>query len=337
MGWRGLLRDMQARSRRNERNAHRQRRALEKERAGLVKLHAEAVARYDVAVYENQIELLTSVHKECGESWDWSSILNSEAPEKPRPTNAQEAAAAKEFEQFSPSVWDRLFQKAEKKREALRVAVEVAKRRDKEDLQRALKTHAEAVADWENSRQFAELILKGDLQAYRDAIHETSPFRDIDVLGSVLKFSLPNAAIIKATVHVNGPAVIPSEVKSLLKSGKLSTKPMPSTRFAELYQDYVCGCALRIARELMALLPLRMVIVTALGEVLDAKTGFQSEKPILSVAVPRETLTKIRWETVDPSDAMSNFVHRMCFKKGKGMFAVEPIELTELADFGADS
>src|SRR5262249_12580602 len=104
-----------------------------------------------------------------------------------------------------------------------------------------------------------------------------------------------------AQLHVNGDKAIPSEIVSQMRTGKLSVKPMPKARFYELYQDYVCGCVLRVARELFALLPVKMVIVTALGQILNTQPGHLEEKAVLSVAVPRATLSRIQWESVDPS------------------------------------
>jgi hypothetical protein len=210
-------------------------------------------------------------------------------------------------------------------------AIEDARHRDKHEYQEALAQHEATKSDWDNSRRFAARILSGDLNAFAEAIRETSPFRDLAILGSSIQFSLPNSSIIRAQLHVNGEQAIPSEIKSQLKTGKLSAKPMPKTRFYELYQDYVCGCVLRVARELFALLPLKMVIVTALGRILNTQTGHLEEKAILSVAMPRDTVSQIRWAYVDPADTMANFVHRMCFKKSKGLFAIEPIELSEIA------
>jgi hypothetical protein len=131
-------------------------------------------------------------------------------------------------------------------------------------------------------------------------------------------------------LHVNSDEVIPSEVKGLLKSGKLSVKKMPKTRFYELYQDYVCGCVLRVARELFALLPIEMVIVNAVGNLLNTQTGYMEEQPILSVAIPRKTLEGLNFEMLDPSDSMSNFIHRMTFRKTKGFSAVETLKPSDL-------
>jgi len=105
---------------------------------------------------------------------------------------------------------------------------------------------------------------------------------------------------------------------------------MPKGRFFGIYQDYVCGCVLRVARELFALLPTGIVMVTAIGNLLNTQTGYLEEKPILSVAIPRETLEGLNIDGVDPSDLMSNFVHRVSFHKTKGFRAVEALRLSDL-------
>ena len=107
---------------------------------------------------------------------------------------------------------------------------------------------------------------------------------------------------------------------------KLSVKKMPKTKYFGLYQDYVCGCAIRVAREVFALLPTDMVIVNVIGEILNTKTGYLEEVPILSVSIPKETLLKLNLEMLDPSDAMDNFVHNMKFMKTKGFNPVERID-----------
>lgn len=218
-----------------------------------------------------------------------------------------------------------------RKRAALQESIKDARRADKEEYRQAIDEYKVAKTDWNSSRRFAARILNGDLDAYKEVIQETSPFRDIDVLGSSIGFRFPNPAVIQAELHVNSEKVIPSEIKSQVTTGELSVKLMPKARFNEIYQDYVCGCVLRVARELFALLPIKMVVVTAFGEILNTQTGHLEEKAVLSVAVPRDFVSQIQWETVDPSDAMENFVHRMCFKKFKGLVAVEPIELSEIS------
>ena len=117
-----------------------------------------------------------------------------------------------------------------------------------------------------------------------------------------------------------------NKAKTLTKSNKVSIKPMPKNRFYEIYQDYVCGCSLRVARELFALLPIEMVTVNAVGSLLNKQTGHLEDTPILSVAIPRKTLDMLNFENLDPSDSLNNFVHNMDFKSGKGFGPVKVLD-----------
>lgn len=107
-------------------------------------------------------------------------------------------------------------------------------------------------------------------------------------------------------------------------------KQMPKSRFYELYQDYVCGTALRLANEMLAMLPLAAVIVTAVDQLLNPATGHVEQQPILSLAVPRATMEALNLEGVDPSDAMVNFVHKMKFLKTKGFQPVDRVDASVL-------
>jgi hypothetical protein len=208
--------------------------------------------------------------------------------------------------------------------------VEEARGTDIEEYQDALQTFEQEYADWESTCELADGVLSGDPETYLDAIRQTDPWSDLAELGSSTRFKIHNSSLIEATLCVQGEDVIPSEEKYLLKSGKLSTKKMTKTKFYALYQDHVCSCVLRVARELFALLPVEMVVVNVVCDLLNTQTGFLEEKTILSVAIPRGTLHRINFEMVDPSDSLNNFVHRMKFLKTKGFWAVEAINVSEL-------
>lgn len=306
--------------RRYEREARRRQRELERQRKQLAQMQELQRAAYEVQVYENYIDLLLSVHKECGDTLDWEAIQSSEPPIKP--TKSHEESAGAKLNAFKPGISDKLLGRAKSKREKLVQNVEKARLIDKE----AIQVYEQEMA----IREIASRILTGDLEAYVDAIKQIDPLSDIGELGSSIKFQLESSALVEATLYVNSDEVIPSETKSLLKSGKLSTKKTPKTRFYELYQDYVCGCVLRVARELFALLPIEMVIVNAVGNLLNTQTGYMEEQPILSVAIPRRTLEGLNFEMLDPSDSMDNFIHRMTFRKTKGFSAVETLKPSDL-------
>lgn len=76
---------------------------------------------------------------------------------------------------------------------------------------------------------------------------------------------------------------------------------MPISKYNELLQDYVCSCVMRVGRELLALLPDDIVIVTAVDALLNSATGHVEDLPVLSVVFSGQTLSRLNVEDVDPS------------------------------------
>ena len=98
-------------------------------------------------------------------------------------------------------------------------------------------------------------------------------------------------------LKVSGKQIIPAEVKTLTASEKVSVKPMPKGLFHEIYLDYLCGCVLRVAREIFALLPVDTVLVTAAADSLDSRTGHTVEQPVVSVALPRADVALLNFRS----------------------------------------
>lgn len=165
-------------------------------------------------------------------------------------------------------------------------------------------------ADVEKMRALAAAVISGDCAAYAQAIQKLSPFAELATLGSSITFRFLDSKTAECELFVNGRDAIPAEVKSLTANGKLSKKAMPKSRLHEAYQDYVCGCVLRVAREALALLPVETAIVTAFVNVLGSKTGKDESIPVLSAAFPRNVIEGLEFERLDPSDCMENFTHR---------------------------
>ena len=194
--------------------------------------------------------------------------------------------------------------------------------------------YAQERAEWEKMRSLAKRVLAGDAGAYREAFTDLSAFGELSTLGSSIAFRVHHAKLVECELHVNGHDAIPVEVKSLTAAGKLSVKSMPKARFHELYQDYVCGCVLRVAREVLALLPVDAVIVTAMVSGVQTSTGTEAVTPVLSVATPRHDVERIDFARLDPSDSMENFTHRgdvMASRKSGGFVAIVPLKPADVA------
>jgi hypothetical protein len=332
MGWKGALRSMEAAARRTERESRRQHNELFRQQKQLQKMLEREQAAFEVQLHENRIDLLRSIHKECGPEWDWRSAHSAPSPAPPPRSHTREQNAQLALDSFEPSLWDKLFRRVEAKKQSLKSAVEQAQDAEAREYLEALSKHQRDAAEWQERREIAGRVLSGEIQAFKEVIEEIGPFSEISELGSGVSFQFRNTLVIEVTLNINGQDVIPNETKSLLQSGKLSTKKMPQGQFYELYQDYICGCVLRLARETFALLPFETTIVTAVGEVVNTQTGHLEEKPLLSVAIPRRTLSKLDLDSIDPSDSMKNFVHRMEFRKSKGFLVVERIEASSLSN-----
>lgn len=287
--------------------------AIQKEQNKMAEMER---ARYEVEVFENRLEVITSVHKDCAEPYDWERIRASSPPFTVGEPGPNEREATKKLEQFKPTWRDKLFGRVEARKKVFVGEIEKARAADKQVYE-----------SWKHIVLLAEKVVAGSPEAYLQVITECAPFDEIEQLGSSVEVTTIDSTCMEATVKVHPNDVIPDEVKSLTKTGKLSVKNMPKTRFNELYQDYVCGCAIRVARELFALLPVETVVLHAVGDVLNTKTGHTEEGPILSVRFARSTIEQLQVEQIDCSDSMALFPHNMKFKKLKGFELVDRITM----------
>jgi tellurite resistance protein len=325
MSWRGTIRAIQAAERRAHRDAQRRFKELQRRTKEQAKLSTLEQARLEVETYENRVDVLLSIHKEQGDEWNWEQILNAPPPVEPVRGNRHATEVEARRLAYVPGFFDKLFGKANKQTAAFEVETQFAQARDEREFQEAWSQFQRDYAEWEDERKLAAAVLTGDQEAYVRVLRELSPFAELSELGSSLNFSIHSPKLLEVLVKVSGEQAIPSQVKSLTSSGKVSSKAMPKGRFHEIYQDYVCGCVLRVGRESFGLLPVETVIVTALADLFDSSTGRTTEQPILSVAIPRAVLNNLNFSCIDPSDAMENFLHRGEFKASRKSGAFAPV------------
>lgn len=321
----GIIRSINAAARRSERQAARVSRELEARRKHLEKMREQERTIYEVQVYENFIDRLTTLHKDCGPVYDWHSMAGEQAPIAPIRKGQREANARHRLINFQPGFWDRLLGKETAKRKLLEDQVTQAMNADDQEYQRLLKFFHEAESAHRHRVEFAEHILRGDLKYFAVAVDESTSFAEITDFGSDIQYYFTSSTQVRVTIQVQGRNVIPRQQKSLLKSGKLSTKELPQAKFNELYQDYVCSAVLRIGREIFALLPVEEVVVTAYAELLNQSTGRMTNQPVLSALLVRPTMQEINFDMIDASECLSNFKHNMGFKKSLGMSAVDEL------------
>ena len=326
MGWKGVVRSIGAASRAAERDAKRRNRQLELQAKQYARMEALEQAAYEYDVYCNHIDLIKSVHKDCGDGIDWLATSKLVDPEPPILSRLYEVNAKKNLDSYKPSLADQVLRRVEKVRKRLERELLEARALDVSEYNERKFEWEEKLKEHQRNRSIAEKIFAGLAEPRINVLRELNPFSEIVALGSSLEFSANDGKPMSVRLKVHGKDVLPKEKRVLLQSGKLSRKAFPIGEFNELHQDYVCSCVLRVAREIFSLLPDDIVIVTALDKTLDKTTGHLIELPILSVAISRSTLASLNLDLIDPSESMHNFIHNMSFKKTIGFSPVDKLD-----------
>lgn len=326
MGWKGAVRSFGAAIRESERAAKRRQRELERQKKQYEKMQEQEQSAYEVDVYNNHIEVIQSIHKDCSPLIDWNLIAQSQQPKKTKKSCDREQQARHKLDIYKPNVITRILKRQDKKKAQLTEEIEIAINTDENNYKIEISEWEEKVEEWRKNVDIARSLLKGDSKTKLEVIKSLEPFSEISNLGSNISIVIFDNGLLEATIHVHGKEIVPTESKNLLKSGKLSIKKMPRGKFNEIYQDYVCSCVLRVANELFSIIPDALVIVTAVDELLNTQTGHLEEASILSAAISRTTINNLNLDTIAPSDSMNNFINNMSFKKTLGFEKIERIK-----------
>ena len=315
------IRAMEAAERRRQRDVQRRLGASEREANERAKLSAVEQAQSEVAEFNHRLEVLSSVHKEQGEVWDWLAIAASLPPPCPA-TYGRNEYRARQSVAVLP---------AEQKRAAAYL-IEQAQLQDEQERQKAVQDFSQQVAEWAKLKNMAQRILAGEHRAFTETLVDFNPFADMSDFGSSIHFTVHSAKLVECGLKVNGKKAIPTEVKTLTGAGKVSVRPMPKGRFHELYRDYLCSCVLRVGRELFALFPVSTVLATAVVDSEDLETDQTREQPVLSIAMPRAIVDQLDFSALDPSEVIEKFHYRGNFKASRKSEAFTPIVALTPAD-----
>jgi hypothetical protein len=148
MGYRDSLRGIQAAARREQREVQRQLRELERQAKENAKLSTYEHARLEVERFEKQLEVILSVHKEQGESWDWIEVASSLPPPPPVQTSHFEFKAKQRAALLPLSERD--------------IVISKARLQDEEAFQKVSHEYSEQIAEMAKFKSLAKRILLGE-------------------------------------------------------------------------------------------------------------------------------------------------------------------------------
>jgi hypothetical protein len=269
--------------------------------------------RSEAEAFQREVNRLRSIHLEPIEPVDWNELLHAAPPFPKDAKGPRQREAEAQLTRYRPGLFDRWFGREKWKRERLTARIAEAAEEDRQ-----------AYRAWEEQVALAQAMVNRDPARYVEGIERSGRFEKLAPFCSGFQFK-PTAdpERIEGEFHVHPAQVVPKQMKTLTKSGKLSVKEMPKTQYYALEQDFVCSCVIRVALELFALLPVGTVYLHALDERMNPSTGFREPAVLLSAKLERRVLYSLNWHAMDCSEAMVNFEHRMKFWKTRGF---EPVE-----------
>ena len=271
----------------------------------------------EVKAYKERVARLYSVHRGEIQQWDWKRLATALPPPYPVQFSTHRLQAS-QVERLNKSAGISVPEYLHQQATAA----------DQADYHRRLEEHDSWYGEFQETQSMARAINRGELTAYGDVLQRLGPFGAIQDIGTSVEFELHSPKIVEVQISVHRKDVIPDYEKHLAKSGAVRVKKMTRKIYHELYQDYVCGCVIRVARELFALLPLEYILITAESEL----EGGEEEKPILSVILPRTLMTTVDFDSVDPSDCVDELTHRGDFRASRAQNAFKPVVPLTVAD-----
>ncbi|MDB4969726.1 MAG: hypothetical protein JWN44_5415 [Myxococcales bacterium] len=317
------------REREHQQSFQRQQREMERQYRDMAKAAAKQQSAAEAQQFDDYLRFVVSMHFEGDDPWEWYSIVNSAPPAAPHRSQSEELAARRERQSYKPRFLEKLFGSDKKRTAALDHAIATAKERDAGAYGAEYAEYQKNFALWESQRRIGAGVLANDPRAYRDAITHARPFDDVTELGSRVSVVACQADVAALACEITDEEIIPREEVKLTATGKLSSKVMAATKYWALYQDHVCSCALKIARETFGVLPIKRVIVNVGKTQINTATGHAEQVTYLGVHITRSSFSGINLAAIDPSDSMKNFQYRMKFKKTEGFMPVEPITVEE--------
>lgn len=162
----------------------------------------------------------------------------------------------------------------------------------------------DASDEWKYYKQRAEKVLNGDIDTYFELISELNPLDDLLEYGSEFECGTDDPRMLSVHFKVNSGHIL------------RDAQTLGRREYNLLLQDYVCGCAIRVARDMFALLPLRHIVVDAEDHNTD----------ILSVDFERTSFLELDFDSLDASDTVASFLHRMNFTELDGFRKIEPLD-----------
>ena len=268
--------------------------------------------------YQELVEQLAGAHRVPFNPVDWAGIAKRPSLPKPERSSTHEDAARRALASYQPNWFERTLGLAAGKVGALEKAVADAAIQD-DASHRTACGRAKAADD---EQEFARKLVALDREAVVKVVNEQSRLGNLPfcVEGLDLYFD-PDGHI---TAHVDGLDIddMPTQSVTLLQSGKASIKALSQAKVYELHRANICASALRVAIELLQVVPVPVVEVVMETDLLDPATGHIEPKPVLTVKVSRQAIATLALERTEAPAVVERLSGKMDWNSRRGVVAL---------------
>lgn len=261
---------------------------------------------YIVDQYEKQIMALSQWHRILITPIDWEAKSKQDPPFQIGEMGQNEAAASQTLNEYKPSFFEKLFKKDLHKVKHLQEQVNKGMKKDKQEYDH-----------WIKNVQQAQTYVNPSPHLYIELLRQSGFFKIENELGIQIR---PQIKEDELTIElVINDALIPNEVVSLTKTGRLSTKAQTKTNYYGLYQQFICSVILKLIKECFSMLPaVNKISSHVIEEKIDPTDGHQKIFQLIEIKSTKEQVEKLNFEMLEPVAAIEGFEPRWKFLKTKG-------------------
>lgn len=276
--------------------------------------------------FENYLALLTTVHIDCGPARDWKAIAMTAPPSEPVwvESESREAIARGALASYRPGFFEKLFGANIRIRAELEAAVHAARAADQDERGRALAAYRAVFEAWSTRTRLAQGVLGFDLNACHTALEQAGAFDELRGFGATVRLVAVEQARATLVHCIEDADVVPRREVVLSAGGSLGTRDIDVARRDALFKEHVCSCALRIAREVFAVLPVAAVHVRAELSRPDAGGVRLPLASLLGVQFERSRFVGLNFDAIQPAAAIASVSHRTSVPGAGGPEVVEP-------------
>ncbi len=174
------------------------------------------------------------------------------------------------------------------------------------------------------TRQIYDAMCRGDDAALMQVIKSQQTLSGIHKLGRGLGFTV-DKGLVHAVLALHNQSLVPDFHLKNMPSGKLVEVKMPREKSHRIYRAYASSAVLKVASDLMRLVPIGNVVVSAIAPCKVADSEYEEEWPVLSANLLRKSVLKMDMPNVEPVVALKAFQHSERFHQTHGFGRIVPL------------